>query len=221
MSNQQVGLEFDLLAPGIHVYKNVIKDIDVFLKNIKNSFDNSELIRWNENSGVLIDGVETIDKTLKDVNVFEVPYKLSKTLLENHTSPKQAFFNIVGNKLYTALDVIEKDYMSHYQVVANEHDIYYIMKYEEDNFFTTHVDDSPEYPRTVSSVFYLNSDYEGGEIEFPRFGIKYKPAGNDVIMFPSNYIYDHKVHKVTSGDRYAVVTWLMHNKYPYAHKYQQ
>jgi predicted 2-oxoglutarate/Fe(II)-dependent dioxygenase YbiX len=55
--------------------------------------------------------------------------------------------------------------------------------------------------------FYLNEDYEGGEIEFGRFNLKIKPKANQMIMFPSNYIYNHTVHPVVSGTRYAVVAW--------------
>jgi hypothetical protein len=207
-------LDFEVLAPGVHVYKNVMEDVDIFLKNIKYAFTNSEKLHWQTEAEVLKNGKGVVDKTIRDVNTFSVPYKLAKVLLETHSSPSQAFNNIVANKLYNSLDPIEKHYMSSYPVKTKAHDLYYIMKYEESNFFQSHTDDSPEFPRTISTVYYLNSDYEGGEIEFPRFEIKYKPEGNDVIFFPSNYIYDHRVHKVTSGDRYAVVSWLMHNEYP-------
>jgi predicted 2-oxoglutarate/Fe(II)-dependent dioxygenase YbiX len=56
--------------------------------------------------------------------------------------------------------------------------------------------------------FYLNDDYEGGEIEFPRFGLQVKPEPNQMIMFPSNYVYNHVVNPVTSGTRYAIVAWF-------------
>jgi hypothetical protein len=214
MSDPKMELEFEELAPGIHVYKNVMKDVDLFLKNIKNVFDSNGVISWDVDALIIRDGKEYVDKTIRDVNVFSVPYKLAKVLLETHSNPRQTFNNIVANKLYESLDPIEKHYMSHYRFTAKEHDTYYVMKYEENNFFKIHTDDGAEYPRTLSLVYYLNSDYEGGEIEFPRFGVKYKPVGNDVILFPSNYMYDHLVHNVTSGDRFAVASWLMNNKYP-------
>ena len=30
-----------------------------------------------------------------------------------------------------------------------------------------------------------------------------------VIVFPSNFMYDHEVKKVTKGNRYSVMTWIM------------
>ena len=55
--------------------------------------------------------------------------------------------------------------------------------------------------------FYLNEDYHGGEIEFTRFNLKIKPKENQMIIFPSNYIYNHVVNPVIKGKRYVIVGW--------------
>jgi predicted 2-oxoglutarate/Fe(II)-dependent dioxygenase YbiX len=60
----------------------------------------------------------------------------------------------------------------------------------------------------MSWVYYINDDYTGGEISFPRFNLTYKPVANEFIVFPSNYIYNHSVLPVIEGTRYAVVSWL-------------
>jgi len=41
------------------------------------------------------------------------------------------------------------------------------------------------------TMIYLNDDYEGGEICFPRFNIEYKPKANEFLVFPSTYVYNH------------------------------
>ena len=75
-------------------------------------------------------------------------------------------------------------------------------------FFSNHIDDHKDYPRRVSTVYYLNDNYTGGEINFPRFGITFKPKANQMIVFPSNFMYNHSVSPVIEGNRYAVVSWL-------------
>ena len=60
----------------------------------------------------------------------------------------------------------------------------------------------------MSWVYYINDDYTGGEIVFPRFGITYKPAKDELLIFPSTYVYNHSVLPVIEGTRYAVVSWL-------------
>jgi predicted 2-oxoglutarate/Fe(II)-dependent dioxygenase YbiX len=60
----------------------------------------------------------------------------------------------------------------------------------------------------MSTVYYFNDDYTGGEVIFPRFDIKYKPVANELLVFPSTYVYNHSVVPVVEGTRYAVVSWL-------------
>ena len=62
--------------------------------------------------------------------------------------------------------------------------------------------------RSVSAICYLNDDYEGGELEFVNFKLKIKPQAGMMILFPSNFAYMHIAHPVTSGTKYAMVTWI-------------
>ena len=58
----------------------------------------------------------------------------------------------------------------------------------------------------LSIVGVLNDDYQGGEfIMFDDYEIKFK-AG-DVIIFPSIFLYPHKVKPVKKGIRYSFVSW--------------
>jgi hypothetical protein len=62
----------------------------------------------------------------------------------------------------------------------------------------------------LSSVAYLNDEFEGGEIFFPEFDFVHKPKTGDLIIFPAfskNYSYNHGVNKVTAGKRYTVGMW--------------
>lgn len=62
--------------------------------------------------------------------------------------------------------------------------------------------------RDISILFYLNDNYTGGELEFTSLGLKIKPKTGMMIAFPSYKEFAHKVHPVTSGFRYSLVTWL-------------
>lgn len=53
----------------------------------------------------------------------------------------------------------------------------------------------------------LNDDYEGGElIMWDDYVVPLK-AGT-VMVFPSNFMYPHKVNVVTKGVRYSYVSWV-------------
>lgn len=101
------------------------------------------------------------------------------------------------------------EYASMYGTVWEDKSKTTLLKYGNGQKYNNHVDDHPRLPRRrISSVFYINDNYEGGEIEFPRFNTKIKPKENTLLLFPSSYTYNHIVHTITSGYRYCFVQWF-------------
>lgn len=105
-------------------------------------------------------------------------------------------------------DPIEKDYMLLFNLSLKAHNPYKILKYNVGGKFDNHMDDGGGNFRRVSTVYYLNDNYEGGELCFPQFGIELKPDAGDMIIFPSAYVYSHSVKPVISGNRYSIASWL-------------
>ena len=66
--------------------------------------------------------------------------------------------------------------------------------------------------RDVSFLFYLNDQYGGGELEFYDLGLTIKPKKGMMIAFPSYKEFAHKVHPVTWGHRYTLVSWVATQK---------
>ena len=62
--------------------------------------------------------------------------------------------------------------------------------------------------RDVSFLFYLNDQYGGGELEFTDLGLTIKPKKGMMIAFPSYKEFAHRVHPVTWGHRYTLVSWV-------------
>lgn len=86
---------------------------------------------------------------------------------------------------------------------------YHIVKYTEGQFFAEHTDATPEYPRRVSAVVYLNDNYEGGTITFRNIGKSFKPETNTIMIFPSSKEFSHSADPVISGTKYAIIGfWL-------------
>lgn len=55
----------------------------------------------------------------------------------------------------------------------------------------------------LSGLFYLNDDYEGGELYFPQHGIQFKPKKGAAYFFPGDMNYIHGVTEITFGIRYV------------------
>ncbi len=57
----------------------------------------------------------------------------------------------------------------------------------------------------LSIVGLLNDNYEGGE--FMMRGKEVKLVRGDILIFPSNFMYPHKVKDITEGVRHSFVSW--------------
>lgn len=56
----------------------------------------------------------------------------------------------------------------------------------------------------LAGLFYLNDDYEGGELYFPNQGIQFKPKPGAAYFFPGDKNFVHGVTEITSGIRYVI-----------------
>lgn len=105
--------------------------------------------------------------------------------------------------------------------------------YEAGEFFGQHCDTSirlPDgshkavLPRLVTAVYYVNQHgesnwgFEGGSLEFPGIindetGETFKviPDEGDLVVFPSNWAYSHKVNPVTKGFRVTLTNFFGRN----------
>ena len=193
------------IAPGIVVYSHVIPDSENLYIDIEEGMVSAGL-KWIE-AAVKESSEPMVNTKTRDTSTFGIPYKgfIQDTLPENMS---EAFIINVNNIFFESFDAIEKDYLNTYGIKTDWHDTYGILKYGAGQFFSNHIDDHPSYHRRVSTVYYLNDNYTGGEINFPRFNITFKPKANQMIIFPSTYVYNHSVSPVIEGERYAVVSWM-------------
>lgn len=58
----------------------------------------------------------------------------------------------------------------------------------------------------LSVVGILNQNFQGGEFVFWEDHNMNLKKG-DILIFPSNFMYPHRVNKITDGERWSFVTW--------------
>jgi hypothetical protein len=191
------------LAPGIMSYKKVINQETPLDKQIE--FAMSKIgLNW-EPAYVRTNGENMIDKSARDTGSFFI--NSYDHLIDNHSTPIDSFFTLLSNLFLNKFKPIHEDYKNYYQISTKTQEAYSILKYGIGQNFINHIDDLDN-TRKISMVYYINDEYTGGEIVFPRFGLNYKPQADEMIMFPSTYVYNHSVLPVVEGNRYAVVSWL-------------
>lgn len=123
--------------------------------------------------------------------------------------PKKYKIPLIEQACYDAFDIGLKEYSKKFLFADRvEDEGYHILRFRPGDSYGLHKDGSSKYARVVSGLIYLNEDYKGGELHFPKEDLKIKPKIGSVVIFPSNFLFLHKVMPVTEGERYSVVAFF-------------
>jgi len=79
-----------------------------------------------------------------------------------------------------------------------------IVKWYDGSFQNLHIDNRENYT-TLSSITFLNHNFDGGETYFTE-GTVVRPQKNKTLFF-SGVELIHGVKKVTNGERYTIAAW--------------
>lgn len=127
----------------------------------------------------------------------------------NNPDPYISRLSFIKDKMTEIVKPAVEDYKSKYYTFdAIDYFGWVMLKYRVGDFFTSHTDASHDFPRQLSLVYYVNDDYEGGELEFPHLDLTIKPLAGELIIFPSNYLFLHAANKVTSGTKYSIINFI-------------
>lgn len=171
-----------------------------------------DVISWHQDLICVAEELNTWECSVENVahdKVEETEKRTSKQIsIVGRDEPRlkpyeDAVFNAVGHAA--------KSYFEHNNFcIVNEDEGYGLLRYHPGSFYKLHSDFSGMYPRTriLSVLLYLNDDFEGGELVFPRQGVTLKPEPGTVVVFPSCGAYPHEAKAVTKGNKYVVVTWM-------------
>ena len=182
-------------------------NLQSYLKIYKNSID-----------------AETCDKIVSDMNLLQ---------WEKHTYRHETTNNIISlgdNELSIShgivfdIDKIESAMFNSYKSYVTELKFSWFQgwagysqvrfnRYDENTLMAEHCDhihslfdgERKGIP-TLTCLIILNNEYSGGELVMWEDEI-IKVEKGDALIFPSNFLYPHKVLPVTSGVRYSCVTW--------------
>jgi len=184
----------------IEVYENMWDNFEDTIGIVeKECLDSNSVMEWSL-ADVRRDGYESVSAHRTNLHTGITYYA------EQGNKPAQQLHNKIANLLVPLLE----DYMHRHRIlgVKYQHEFYNMLKYSDNQKFDAHVDGLPGSPRFLSCIIYLNDNYIGGELEFINFNLKLKMKSGSVIVFPSNFAHAHTAHPVTSGTKYAIVTWL-------------
>jgi hypothetical protein len=128
-----------------------------------------------------------------------------------HCPPQFSEIKNIYHDTVTPLRQCMDDYTRRYNLNMQYMEAINYVRYQPGQHFQVHTDHGFSYTCTVSSVMYLNDEYEGGELWFPYLDLTFKPEYGDIVLFPSTFIYAHAARPVTSGTKYSAVTMFDYN----------
>ncbi len=143
-----------------------------------------------------------------------------KTVFMN--DPRRITERVDMTTAQTTLNHLVKTALSNYIVPEYADDAVWfepphILKYSPGGYYHSHADSHYMDPKTgtwtkildrdVSLLIYLNDAYSGGALRFDHFHYTLQPSAGMLVFFPSDHRYLHTALPVTSGVRYALVSW--------------
>ena len=116
----------------------------------------------------------------------------------------------LDDRLFKSVESVSKKYQEEFKHYSINVDTgYQLLRYKEGQFYTQHTDSFATQQRSLSCSLILNDDYEGGEFCFWDGTMMHRPPKGAALVFPSNFMYPHEIRKVTKGERYSIITWLV------------
>jgi predicted 2-oxoglutarate/Fe(II)-dependent dioxygenase YbiX len=183
-------------VPTICIYEKSFKNPETVYTTIEKLIDSD--INFNWTWARTAGATENLQGAYRTNQEFSISTQLS------HETIKK-----LDDNIFNEITQLVGDYATRYDIGSLTDEGYNILKYENGTEYKQHHDCGGIHKdRVVSILVYLNDNYIGGELEFPMFNFKYKPNAGDIILFPSNYTFAHIAHPVTSGTKYAIVSWM-------------
>lgn len=213
-------LEFNIIYPKIIVYKNVFNNVDDFLEKSKQCIGWEQWYTFGEmlalqEAPIQFNSFPTREEYIESRHWQthtandELRAELTKELGE-------IFYDVTNDFLNKYEDISFPNWEKNPSSVNKYTDgagisTNYAMNYHTD--FVQTEKDLPGNKFAITTTFYLNDNYENGEICFKinDHYISYKPTKGDVIVFPSQPPYYHAVRKAVGSDRYMIRAFWQFN----------
>ncbi len=126
------------------------------------------------------------------------------------TKDKIPYIPRIVDTYYNFIHQVQSNYLKYFTDNKFTYNIK-IARYKEGHEYKYHVDElSSKYgERVLSSITYLNDDFDGGETEILDEIIV--PQKNFTVIFPSNWVFLHKGLPILSGVKYIMVVHCYSN----------
>jgi predicted 2-oxoglutarate/Fe(II)-dependent dioxygenase YbiX len=208
-------LIFDEIYPNVIVYRNMLSDPEKSYKIIANSESSGEgkyfLKEWTPwaqfGTYTQIKWGEELNDAIKN-EIFEEEKALSEEITFAYNKAVSHYTKHTGLLFPADATFSGHSYCKYFDQIDDLKNNM-TMQYHTDYIISQRDMPGPKFHTTCT--FYINDNYEGGDLEFFFDGniINYKPRAGDLVVFPSTDPYYHGVKQIFNGNKYFVRNFVM------------
>jgi|TARA_R100000655_G_scaffold89327_1_gene129786 predicted 2-oxoglutarate/Fe(II)-dependent dioxygenase YbiX len=191
------------------------------MSRIADSIDLRDYVKVYENilSNDTCDSILSWAKQLKDSDHASTGWEVAKSAVTNEqievTEHRTCHTTMFTQDHGVEYDVIQQKLQHIRETYPYMHKATFdtglqLIRYQQGHKFKEHIDHYGGGQRTLTVIFLINDDYEGGHFTFWNnfYSLKNCVRG-DAIVFPSNLCFPHQVKPITQGVRYSLITWML------------
>jgi len=186
--------------------KNEVLEYSITMKNVMekplinliNEEIYTDIDSWSNGGTAAGEDLKVRSVKVRSLEEDEIGHSVSRRIIYNDLKKFTSFINQEYKKNVSDFYFSDKNYFQF---------LYYDSKMK--GHYEYHTDHMLSNPRILTILVGLNSvdEYEGGElfVQNQKKGIKLNTG--DVVVFPSNFMFPHKVSEVTKGHRKVLIIW--------------
>jgi 2OG-Fe(II) oxygenase superfamily len=210
------GLEWEEIYPGVIVYKNMLKDPNKAYQVMMQSEESSDgkyfLNKWDPWAHFGTYTQPKDEHTLQSAEagiIFDDEKSLNEEIRISYDKAISHYVNHTGTKLPEDARYSGHSYCKYFNKIDTLKNNM-TMQYHTDYIISER--DMPGEKFFITCTFYINDNYDGGDIEFYVNGdiTNHKPSAGDLVVFPSGEPFYHGVKTIPSGNKFFVRNFVMH-----------
>jgi len=198
----RAGLEAEKLYEGIFVVRNFLKEEEIAA--LEAQFQSMTEEDWSkqytESLFAFIEDQYGV-KTIEEAQALGHDIKIDENWVDKNAVIKdQTVCGAINDRLYKLFEPFENLELKGVGSIQRQY---------EGISLSYHVDSLSNPLVVFANVLYINDDFTGGELHFPKIDVTYRPEKGALIVFPSADDYLHGVLPVGPGPiRYALPAFV-------------
>lgn len=207
-------LDWTELLPGVILYRGMLKDPDLAYKIMMRSESSEESnffqkwTPWAQYGTYTQAKEQPMLESAEKNEIFNEEKKLYEEIATSYDKAISHYFKHTGIKIPEGARYSGQSWCKYFNLIDTLKNRM-TMQYHTD--FIISQKDMPGEKFHTTCTFYINDNYNGGDIEFFVDGkfVNHKPSAGDLLVFPSGEPFYHGVKTIPDGNKFFIRNFVM------------